>query len=276
MKLRLLVRSSDRKAAFVYSAHLSANLSHSVLLQAMKQDPAADARCRDKFLVQSVNISGDLEFSNIQQIWDAVGKAGVQEKKIRVSWLPASDGGSASTPLRNSTHLTNGVGEPGRCHPSDSCAVCSHSYYQVESTPDVPPPAYSSPSEERSVTDAPAPNIKRERDDDHADFASVGQAASSSRSAPSTAIESVKAAAAGTKEELQAQLAKAQEKIAQLTQEVQSGLRQRKIPGVPDEKAGAPVGEQLATVMRQGSEGVPIKIVAMLCLVSFLLAYFFF
>lgn len=34
----------------------------------MKQDPVPDAKCRDKFLVQSVIISGDLEFSNVQTI----------------------------------------------------------------------------------------------------------------------------------------------------------------------------------------------------------------
>lgn len=34
----------------------------------MKQDPPADTKCRDKFLVQSVLISGDLEFSNVQTI----------------------------------------------------------------------------------------------------------------------------------------------------------------------------------------------------------------
>jgi hypothetical protein len=34
----------------------------------MKQDPPADTKCRDKFLVQSVPISGDLEFSNVQTI----------------------------------------------------------------------------------------------------------------------------------------------------------------------------------------------------------------
>lgn len=39
-----------------------------VLLQAMKQDPPLDTKCKDKFLVQSVIISGDLEFSNVQTI----------------------------------------------------------------------------------------------------------------------------------------------------------------------------------------------------------------
>ena len=34
-----------------------------VLLQAMKSEPPLDARCKDKFLVQSVAITGDKEFS---------------------------------------------------------------------------------------------------------------------------------------------------------------------------------------------------------------------
>jgi hypothetical protein len=39
-----------------------------VLLQAMKVEPALDARCRDKFLVQSVAVTADKEFTNISQI----------------------------------------------------------------------------------------------------------------------------------------------------------------------------------------------------------------
>lgn len=35
-----------------------------VLLQAMKANPPLDAKCKDKFLVQSVPISPEYEFSN--------------------------------------------------------------------------------------------------------------------------------------------------------------------------------------------------------------------
>jgi hypothetical protein len=35
-----------------------------VLLQAMKQEPPLDAKCRDKFLVQSVAVTPDKEFAN--------------------------------------------------------------------------------------------------------------------------------------------------------------------------------------------------------------------
>jgi hypothetical protein len=39
-----------------------------VLLQAMKQEPPLDAKCRDKFLVQSVAVTADKEFTNIAAI----------------------------------------------------------------------------------------------------------------------------------------------------------------------------------------------------------------
>ena len=39
-----------------------------VLLQAMKEDPPLDARCRDKFLVQSVAIAPEQELPNITAI----------------------------------------------------------------------------------------------------------------------------------------------------------------------------------------------------------------
>jgi hypothetical protein len=38
---------------------------HVVLLQAMKEDPPPDAKCRDKFLVQSVLVTADKEFTNV-------------------------------------------------------------------------------------------------------------------------------------------------------------------------------------------------------------------
>lgn len=39
-----------------------------VLLQAMKQDPPPDAKCRDKFLVQSAPITADKEFASVANV----------------------------------------------------------------------------------------------------------------------------------------------------------------------------------------------------------------
>ncbi|KAK2615291.1 hypothetical protein N8I77_002056 [Diaporthe amygdali] len=207
-----------------------------VLLQAMKQDPPADTKCRDKFLVQSVPISGDLEFSNVQTIWESVEKSQVQEKKIRVVFLPAagagSAGGVAATPVKQ-PHLTNGA----------------------EQTPDtVPPPAYASPDEHRPASSnaPPSEGVSEYRDDPD-----VTAPIAASPQAPSEI----------SKEEVKRDLASSESKE-------QEGLRQRK--GLAAAAEVPKVG-QIATAARpQGTEGVPIQIVAGLCLVSFLLAYFFF
>lgn len=39
-----------------------------VLLQAMKEEPAPDAKCKDKFLVQSVAVTRDMEYANVTSI----------------------------------------------------------------------------------------------------------------------------------------------------------------------------------------------------------------
>lgn len=209
-----------------------------VLLQAMKQDPPEDTKCRDKFLVQSVPISGDLEFSNVQTIWESVEKSQVQEKKIRVVFLPAggagSAGGVAATPIRQQ-NFTNGV----------------------EQTPDtVPPPSYSSPDEHRPTSsNAPPSEPASEYKDDAEVAAPVAAAAPAVND---TSKDDVKRGIASSG-------------VSGAASMEQGGLRQRKGP------AAADIPAQIATAARpQGTEGVPIQIAAILCLVSFLLAYFFF
>ncbi|KAK4448250.1 vesicle-associated protein 2-2 [Podospora aff. communis PSN243] len=223
----------------------------SVLLQAMKAEPPLDAKCRDKFLVQSVAITSDKEFTNVSQIWDTVEKSDIQEKKIRVVWQPASgedQSSAAVTPARHS--LANGV----------------------EANPEVPPPAYSSPQDDSTIA-SPShtePEVKRE---------SRREPTQEPETAPSTipvpSISQVKSTAADTFEDLKDKLAKAEATIASLKDQASSGLKQRKVTSTLEEKAAAPV-QALAQATRQGTEGVPIQIVAALCLVSFLLAYFLF
>ena len=102
----------------------------------MKTEPPADTRCRDKFLVQSVAVTADKEFTNIAQIvrqsrpplsqnppnpvaqWqhvDQAEKSSVQEKKIRVVFLAEESAGqnlpAVSTPLRNGVN-TSGLVSP--------------------------------------------------------------------------------------------------------------------------------------------------------------------
>jgi hypothetical protein len=74
-------------------------------------------------------------------------------------------------------------------------------------------------------------------------------------------------------EELKAQLAQAQATIASYGQE--GGLRLRKAVGASSTVA-ASTGSTDVNVQQQVAGGVPVQVVAALCLISFLLAYFFF
>lgn len=75
--------------------------------------------------------------------------------------------------------------------------------------------------------------------------------------------------------ELEAQLAEAKAQIARLTQQVSeaTGLRQRKTGSAQDSQSQS----STATEVRQApAGGVSVQITALLCLISFLLAYFLF
>lgn len=204
-----------------------------VLLQAMKEEPPLDAKCRDKFLVQSVLTSADQD-PNVTTLWQTVEKTAkntIQERKIRVNFLPAA----AATP--------NGV---------------SSSSHEEQL------PAYSSPSPQ---FDTPA------REPSNA--ASTAETAKSSlaNAAEATGVTTIPTTVASvvptSSDELKDQLAAAKAQIQKLTSQLQDPqFRQRKVQEA---------NEKVQTVVQQSQEsGVPLQIVAGLCLLSFLIAYLFF
>lgn len=205
-----------------------------VLLQAMKEDPPLDARCRDKFLVQSVAIDNGDE-ANISTLWSTVektNKSSIQEKKIRVQFLPAAD---------SSTHL-NGT-----------------------STDE--PPAYSSPTPAYgSPAPAAASDAKSSSTAESAKATASNAAEASGLTAAATAVST---AVPKSQDELKQQLAAAHARIKELTTQLSDPqVRQRKV---------AEAQEKVQTVVQQSQDsGVPLHIVAALCLVSFLIAYLFF
>ncbi|KAF4997935.1 hypothetical protein F66182_16325, partial [Fusarium sp. NRRL 66182] len=173
-----------------------------VLLQAMKEDPSADAKCKDKFLVQSVAITGDLEFSNVTSIFEKAPKSAIQERKIRVTYLPA---GGANGPTQTEEE----------------------------------PPAYSSPG---GAFETPAPTSKKIVDDSTPIPApnfekSPKPETPDSKEADSSPFENAPSGAAtetksdftdNVKEQLSDALAQIQKLKAQLTEQGE-GLRQRKV-----------------------------------------------
>ncbi|KAF4506437.1 hypothetical protein G6O67_006525 [Ophiocordyceps sinensis] len=221
-----------------------------VLLQAMKADPPHDTKCRDKFLVQSAPITSDKDFSSIASVLESTDKTHIQERKIRVNWLTASgshEQGSAAqsvmtTPKRHSivNGRTNETPEASRTYSSPKG--------NADSMPGSAPPSYT-------------PEDTRDDDDSKSDRP---------KSAVSQAVTAVSDSAQATYEELKTKLAQAEDQISTLKD---SGLRQRNVkPAVGDGKrASGPVNQAV-----KQADGVPVQIVAILCLLSFLLAYFFF
>jgi len=178
--------------------------------------------------------------------------------------LPAdASAATAATPLKNGVNGTsNGL----------------HA-----STPDTAPPAYSnrSPSPEETFTpnqrSSAAAAGPTKLEDEPSSSKQLGDAKASASNlatkfAKGSVATTVSNAVPTSYEELKAQLAQAQATIASYGQE--GGLRLRKAAGVSgDSVSGA--ANDVATRL-QGSEGVPVQIVAALCLFSFLLAYLFF
>lgn len=107
---------------------------------------------------------------------------------------------------------------------------------------------------------------------------SASNAAASTSAAVSGAATSVANAVPTSTDELQTQLAQAKAQVAKLTSaNNEQGLRQRKADAVnQDARERISTGTTGMGVQQQPSDGVPVQIVAALCLLSFLLAYFFF
>ncbi|KAJ4378501.1 phosphatidylinositol-binding protein scs2 [Didymella sp. IMI 355093] len=232
-----------------------------ILLQAMKEDPPPDAKCRDKFLVQSVLVTADKEFTNVGSLWahiEQTAKSSIQEKKIRVLFLPA-DADSSSTPAR-----TNGASRD---------SMLSSPQSEAAFTP-VRGPTDQAQGPVSRIEDRPAgsKNLGEIERETYNPATSSGAAAGVQQTV-ATAAASVSNAIPTSQAELQAQLDSAKQQIARLTQQASEGLRQRK----PDSTSGAK--DQLATATQQQTSpagGVSVQITALLCLVSFLLAYFLF
>lgn len=206
----------------------------------MKEQPPPEAKCRDKFLVQSVVMSSEDDASNLPTFWQSVektNKSSIQEKKIRVNFLPPNADGATIN---------------GAVHPESD-----------------EPPAYTSPSP-RFGSPA-APNSTNQTTTTQDTIATVKS--STTKAVEATGVAGAAAAVANavptSSDDLKEQLATAQAQISKLKNQLADPqLRQRKVQEAT---------EKMQTVVQQTNEsGVPLQIVAGLCLLSFLIAYLFF
>ncbi|RMZ88567.1 hypothetical protein DV736_g4191, partial [Chaetothyriales sp. CBS 134916] len=207
-----------------------------VLLQAMKEDPPLDTKCRDKFLVQSVLID-ETQDPNLTALWqhlEKTAKGSIQERKIRVNFLApagATINGVVSQDERSLSYTS-------------------------------PTPQFGSPTalttDGKTSTTASTGESTRE---------AVAQAGVATAASGAGAVFA--SASPSSSEDLKVQLAAARDQIATLTKQLQDPqLRQRKLQETH---------ERVQTIVQRNQEaGVPLQITAVLCLISFLIAYLFF
>lgn len=233
-----------------------------VLLQTMKEDPPLDVRCKDKFLVQSVTIpSNTPDGQTVSQIWagiESVSKSSIQEKKIRVVFLPADGQPQAQA---------NGIA-------AANASSLDNSHYSEDQ-----PPAYSSPSPQavtpqRSVGPTNSLDEKPEGAKNRADAVHSAHNPATQSSSLAGAASSISSAIPTSQEDLRRQLDDAKATISRLQEQAGAGLRQRNVGG--SGSAGEKSGSSGLAAKPASAGGVPVQIVAALCLLCFLIAYFFF
>jgi hypothetical protein len=181
-----------------------------------------------------------LQWTHIEQ----TNKGAIQEKKIRVIFLPAD----AQTPAK-----TNGVS-----HSQDTPSQLS------------PSPAASTPY--LASTQGPSSSFEEKPSDNR----SLGDAVSSASNPATGGVAAAVAGVVPSRDDVQAQLAAAKDQITKLTRDLkeQGELRQRKGVQALEEK-GYPKAAQALANPNQAA-GVPLQWVALLCFIFFMIAFLFF
>lgn len=202
----------------------------------MKEQPEPDAKCRDKFLVQSVVMNDTDEDADIPALWSNIektSKASIQERKIKVHFLPAG-----------------GPQQNGLSAPHDE------------------PPAYSSPASAYN-SPAPAHSAVTEKSPPPTESARSAVTHAAEVTGVAGAAAAVANAMPSNQAELQQQLNAAQAKIKELTNQLSDPqFRQRKVAEAQEKVQ--------TVVQQSQESGVPLHITAGLCLLSFLIAWLFF
>lgn len=253
----------------------------------MKDEPSLDAKCKDKFLVQTVAVTGDMEFANVTSIvrsvihhWEhtTLSNVCIVREVSQVGGPRAQDPGElVASGLEFSRrgcewHCMSPIFMLG-------LHICLHmdtGLMILQNGVDDEPPAYTSPSanyetpaigtskksaQETSPIPPPDFNEKPKRQE-------LSPQSNDFTAAKSNLNES------SNVNELRTLLSEANSQIQRLKDKVsENGLRQRKI-GINAQEPSAPALQQQRS--QPSVPGVPIQIVAGLCLLSFLIAYFFF
>ncbi|KAF9183119.1 phosphatidylinositol-binding protein scs2 [Haplosporangium sp. Z 767] len=212
-----------------------------VQMQAMREDPPLDFKCKDKFLVQSVAITAEREHLSLQDLWPTIereAKDQIREKKIRCAYL---------APLGHESSQINEE-EDAAEHVSSRISSSNHSTHSTINS--------------HSTVPAPASPIQQSTP-----VAAAATATTSSTSRDSADVLALKRELENAQRTIQG----LQSSMAQLQSEATT-LRQRK----PDTGSSSSAPTMTAVHLEHEQGGYPITYVAGAAVAAFLVAYLFF
>ncbi|KAJ1720938.1 phosphatidylinositol-binding protein scs2 [Coemansia erecta] len=250
-----------------------------VVLQPMKEDPPVNSKCRDKFLVQSIAITREMDTMTISEIWTmAEGEAKdiINEKKLRVKYLaPESNAQqqqqSAQVPADNASDNSTSVraNPPTRPLPGPSPLART-----VDTT--VESPGEEEAVHSASIGDSPKP----------VDAIRSPQSANSGRLFPESSVAASPADTTGHVEDSlpsysagksnSAELEKAQLKIVDLQRQVDEYRNQLEHTTAASEAGASSSSRSVSVQPSKAVDGLSIQSVAIVALVAFMTGYFFF
>ncbi|KAF9935058.1 phosphatidylinositol-binding protein scs2 [Linnemannia zychae] len=210
-----------------------------VQMQAMKEDPPADFKCKDKFLVQSVAITAEREQIAPADLWPTMerdAKDQIREKKIRCAFLPPLE--NAITQIREEDES---VSQP---------TVSTH-----QQNPQVIVPSAATAHVQTTSSTLATPSL-------------ISRDSYNSTISTNTNAETQKLK--HDLENAQHIIQNLQNSVKQLEAET-STLRQRKVDG-----SSSPSSQTLTAVHVAQPHGFPASYVAGAAVIAFIFAYLFF
>lgn len=224
-----------------------------IVLQPLKEEPPMNAKCRDKFLIQSARIPADKETLPIAEFWSAQesDKSAISEHKVRCVYLPAS-----SEPLMEESEDTSSAAPAYNAAALGTAGGAGLGY--TTST--------SSQAQARHTGAEPPVSI--------ASLRNTVPVASSTNGATDSSLRSTTAPAAGSARDVTSssdpQVAELQDQIMRLRMQL---AEREKLDTTPSSLSAS--SARTAT-QKAASTGVPVHIVAAIAIGVFAITYLFF
>lgn len=240
-----------------------------VILQPMKEEPAINAKSRDKFLLQSCIINVEQEGRPLHDLWAEISdKSSIHEHKLRCVFLPGRD----SIPEES-----NGAGDVSRFEDS-TFTQARESHAREASVEPTSPHAFQDTNQTpvRESTSTPLSTLAPSRP--------ALQTQPSNTFVPAPAISSLVQHPPASSPALESSssgdmLAAAQKEIERLKQQLSdpqaTGLRKR-TTGAASDKAEQVVNQAGTAVQQVARTGVSVPTVVAIAVAVFLVTYLFF